>query len=167
MKHDETQAYARDIPRQRTTRKIHPMNTPSITFNKSSGLSNSRFWSTAFGALLLCASAVQAGEPQQPAAEHPLDLSVPRDANALEAWRKKHALERLNSKPYGSGYEARGLGETQGIDTDMTHLPPSQTTGNDSAVSGRSGAGTSGGGSGGGGGGSSGGGGSGGSGRGR
>ena len=159
MKHDETQAYARDIPRQRTRRKIHPMNTPSITFNKSSGLPHGRFWSTAFGALLLCAGAVQAAEPPQPAIERPLDLSVPHDANALQAWRKKQALERLNSKPYGSGYEARGLDGRNNSGADATLFPSTRAPDMNSTAGGRSGGGTSGGGNGGGGGGSGGGGG--------
>jgi hypothetical protein len=135
MKHDETQAYAQEISVQCTARKMCPMNTPSITFNRSSGLPRGRFWATAVAALLLCAGAVQAAEPQPPAAKSP--------------------LERLNSKPYGSGYEARGL---DGRGNDAMLLPPSRTADKDSAAGSQSFGGTSAGSAGGNGGSSSGGG---------
>lgn len=120
MKPDETQAYAQDIARQCTARKIQPMNTPAITLNL-------------LGALLLYAGAVQAAEPQQPASERPLDLSLPHDANALQAWRNKHVLERQNIKRYGSGYEARGLGEGPNSAADTTRRLPTPVHGNGSA----------------------------------
>ena len=77
---------------------------------------------------------------------------MPHDANALQAWRKKQALERLNSKPYGSGYEARGLDGTNSSGADATLLPSTRAPDKDSTAGGRSGGGTSGGGNGGGGG---------------
>ncbi|MDI1246884.1 MAG: hypothetical protein PSV24_15950 [Rhodoferax sp.] len=154
MKPDETQRYVKDIPRQRTARNIHPMNTQTFTLNQPTAwLLQSRIWSTVFGVLLLCAGTAQAAEPQQSAAKRPLDLSVPQDANALEAWRKKQSLERQNSKPYGSGYEARGLEGRNDNSADVTLLPSSRTADKDSAASGRSVGGTSGGGNGGSGGG--------------
>jgi hypothetical protein len=149
MKRDETQAYAQDIARQRTTRKIHRMNTQTFTLKTPTArLPQGRLWSTALGALLLCVGAVQAAEPQQMAAERPLDLSVPHDAKALQAWRKKQALERHNSKPYGSGYEARGLGERKNSDADVT-LPPSSAALDNGHTRGVGSGGSSGGGSGG------------------
>lgn len=105
------------------------MNTPTFTLNPTTtGLPRRPIWFTAFAALLLCASAVQAGEPEQ-------------------------ALGRRIHQPYGSGYEARGLGEP-GKGTEYLILDPSgQTAVNGSTGAGRSGAGSggsSGGGSGGG-----------------
>jgi hypothetical protein len=149
MKHDETQAYALDIPRQCSARKIQPMNTQTFTLNKPNGLQQRRFWPVALGALLLCAGAVQAAEPQQMATSRPLDLSLPRDASALPAWRSKQAIEHQSSKPYGSGYESRGLGESGKSGADETLLPPSRATGNGSARGGGAGAGGGSGGSGG------------------
>lgn len=148
MKRDETQAYALDIPMQRSARKIQPMNTPTITLNL-------------LIALLLCTGAAQAAEPQATAVERPLDLSVPHDAKALQAWRKKQALERHNHKPYGSGYESRGLGEGNSSAADQTLVPSNPAAGNGHSGGGRSGGGSagSGGGSGSGAGGGSGGGG--------
>ncbi|MDD2846219.1 MAG: hypothetical protein PHT57_14835 [Rhodoferax sp.] len=148
MKRDETQAYALDIPMQRSTRKIQPMNTPTITLNL-------------LIALLLCTGAAQAAEPQATAVERPLDLSVPHDAKALQAWRKKLALERNKHKPYGSGYESRGLGEDNSSAAEQTLVPSNPAAGNGHSGGGRSGGGSggSGGGSGGGAGGGSGGGG--------
>jgi uncharacterized membrane protein YgcG len=149
MKHDETQAYAQDIARQRTARKIHPMNTQTFTLKTPTArLPQGRLWSTALGTLLLCAGAVQAAEPQQMADQRPLDLSVPHDAKTLQTWRKKQALERHNSKPYGSGYEARGLGERKNNDADVTLLPSTPAVGN-SHTRGAGAGGSSGGGSGG------------------
>ena len=117
MKHDETQAYAQDIPMQRGARKIQPMNTPTITLNLLS-------------ALLLCAGAVQAAEPVPIGTGRPLDLSVPHDAKALQEWHKKQAFERQNSKPYGSGYESRGLGERTNSAADTTLIPSTPAHGN-------------------------------------
>lgn len=147
MKRDETQAYAPDIRGQRMARKIRPMNTQTFTLNRPTAcLPQSRLWFTAFGALLLCAGAVQAAEPQTTATERPLDLAVPHDATVLQAWRK----------PYGSGYEARGLGERNKSAADATLVPSNPPAGNGHAGgagggsgSGGSGAGGSSGGSGG------------------
>ncbi len=107
MKRDETQAYALDIRRQRTARKIQPMNTPSLPLKLLT-------------ALLLCAGAAQAAEPQAAPSRRPLDLSVPRDAKALPVWRK----------PYGSGYESRGLSQHTDTAVDATPAPSDPAAGN-------------------------------------
>lgn len=107
MKHDETQAYAPDIPGQCSALKIQPMNTPTLTLKLLS-------------ALLLCAGAAQAAEPQAAPSRRPLDLSVPRDVKALPVWRK----------PYGSGYESRGLGQHTGNAAHATPAPSDPAVGN-------------------------------------
>ena len=132
MKHDETQAYAQDIRTQRGAGKIHAMNTPTITLNLLS-------------ALLLCAGASQAAEPQRMTTERPLDASVPHDATALQAWRKKQAHERQHIKPYGSGYESRGLGERTDSAAATTPLPATAAQGDGNARGSGSGAGSGGG----------------------
>jgi len=143
MKHDETQTYAHDIPRQRSPRKIQPMNAQTFTLSQTTAwLPGNLSWFAAFGALLLCVGAVQAGEPESASVEL--------------------ALECQNRKPYGSGYEARGLGEPRKGTDVLTLDLPDPAVGNSNASTGRAGAGgfgagsrgNSGGGSGGGSGGS-------------
>ncbi|MCF8160104.1 MAG: hypothetical protein K9J76_05345 [Polaromonas sp.] len=136
MKHDETQAYAQDIRTQHGAGKMYTMNTPTITLNLLS-------------ALLLCVGAAQAAEPQRLTTERPLDASVPHDAKALQEWRKKQALERNNIKPYGSGYEARGLEGRNNNDAEAILLRSSRTDDKNSVADSQSVGGTSGGGTGG------------------
>ena len=69
MKPDETQAYARDICKQRPARKIQTMNTPTFTLNRPSSLAPGRFLSAVLGSVLLCATAAQAAEPLLPQLE--------------------------------------------------------------------------------------------------
>lgn len=126
MKHDETHAYAPDIPWQRSARKIQPMKTSILTLN-------------VLTALLLSAGAVQAAEPQAAAPQRPLDLTMPHDAKALQAWHKKQALERHKHKPYGSGYESRGLGERNNGAANALPTPSNPMDGNGQAGGGGSG----------------------------
>lgn len=141
MKPDETQRYVKDIPRQCTASNIRPMNTQTFTLTQPTAwLPQSRIWSTAFGALLLCASAVQAAEPQPRVSEQALELSQPQAASVTPMWRKAPARERQSYQPYGSGYEARGLGEAGKSDAEVISGPSTSPT----AGSGRSGGGSGG-----------------------
>ena len=152
MKPDETQRYVKDIPRQCTASNIHPMNTQTFTLTKPTGwLPQSRIWSTAFGALLLCASAAQAAEPKPRVTEKPLDLSQPQAASVTPMWRKAPVPERQDTKPYGTGYEARGLGEASKSDAEVSSGPSSQAAGGGRLGGGSGGSGGSSGGSSGGG----------------
>lgn len=126
MKHNETQAYTPDIHGQRSARKIQAMNTPTLTLNLLT-------------ALLLSSAAVQAAEPLNAAPGRPLDLTVPHDAKALQAWRHQHALERHKHKPYGSGYESRGLAERNSSTAHVMPMHASTATGNSQAGAGRAG----------------------------
>ncbi|MDD2918546.1 hypothetical protein [Rhodoferax sp.] len=115
------------------------MNMRTFTFKKPAGLPCSRGWLTAFGALLLCVNAVQAAESAPAAAERPLELSAPQDVDAMQAWRHRQALERRNRKPYGSGYEARGLAERYNSAADVTLVPSNPTVGDNRNGGGRAG----------------------------
>jgi len=148
MKPDETQAYARDICKQRPARKIQTMNTPTFTLNRPSSLAPGRFLSAVLGALLLCATAAQAAEPQQPATKPPLDLSLPQDASPTPEWRNTQTWERQNHKPYGSGYEARGLGEAKQPKAEVITGGSGSATGGGRASGGSGGSGGGSGGSG-------------------
>ncbi len=90
MKPDETQRNAHDIARQLSLRKIQLMDIKSNN-QLSAGVSATSVLPlhTLFAALLLGAGAVHAAGPQQ----------VPTEQRVV--------------KPYGSGYEARGLGAPQ------------------------------------------------------
>jgi hypothetical protein len=117
-------------------------------FTPGAMLPPSRYLHTVCVALLLAAGAVHAAGAREEVAERPLNLSLPRDAKVLQEWRKTHEAEYLNKKPYGSGYEARGLGGAKNGGTDLSTSPSSGAVG-----SGNSGKGSTGGrGSGGGGG---------------
>ena len=129
------------------------MNTQTFTLTQPTAwLPQSRIWSTAFGALLLCASAAQAAEPQPRVSEQALELSQPQAASVTPMWRKAPARERQSYQPYGSGYEARGLGEASKSDAEVISGPSSQTAGGGRSGGGSGGSGraASGGGSGGG-----------------
>jgi len=90
MKRDETRRNAHDIARQRSLRKIQLMDIQS-TNQLSNGMLPASVWlsRTLFAALLLGVGAVHAAGPQ------------------------KMPSEQRVVKPYGSGYEARGLGIQQ------------------------------------------------------
>lgn len=81
-------------------------------------------------------------------AEQPLNLSLPLDAKLLQEWRRIHEAEYINKKPYGSGYEARGLGGTKNSGTDPLTSPSNGAVGNGNSGSGSTGGRGSGGGGG-------------------
>ena len=101
MKPDETQRNAHDIARQPALRKIQLMDIKSIN-QLSAGVLPASVWPlrALFAALLLGAGAVHAAGPQK----------VPTEQRVV--------------KPYGSGYEARGLGAPQvlPVETDGTSV---------------------------------------------
>lgn len=98
MKPDETQRNAHDITRQPALRKIQPMDIKQ-TNQLSNGVLPASAWlsRTLFAALLLGVGVVHAAGPQK----------VPTEQRAV--------------KPYGSGYETRGLGAPQvvPVETDV------------------------------------------------
>lgn len=63
-----------------------------------------------FGAGSVNAEGAKDAPPPPPA---PLDLSLPRDAAAASAPFKPKTDGRNAGRPYGSGYEARGLGSAK------------------------------------------------------
>ncbi|HPW08978.1 MAG TPA: hypothetical protein PLD78_15140 [Burkholderiaceae bacterium] len=105
MKPDETQRNAHDIARQPALRKIQLMDIKS-TNQLSNGVLPTSAWlsRTLFAALLLGAGAVHAAGPQK----------VP--------------TEQRVAKPYGSGFEARGLGAPQVLPVDADAGNGSSTT---------------------------------------
>jgi len=60
-------------------------------------------------ASLACAGFAHAADEQRPSGERPLDLTLPRGASDASGMRRTAAETDLGAKPYGSGYEARGL----------------------------------------------------------
>ena len=120
-------------------------------FTHHAMLPRGRYLPMVLAALLLGAGAVHAAGTQETATERPLNLSLPRDAKVLHEWRKTQEVEHLNKKPYGSGYEARGLGGAKHSGTDLLISPSSRAAG--SGISGSGSAGGSGAGGGGAGGG--------------
>ncbi|MBK7549224.1 MAG: hypothetical protein IPI20_16030 [Rhodoferax sp.] len=116
MKPDETRRNAHDIARQPALRKIQLMDIKS-TNQLSAGASATCVWPlrTLFAALLLGAGAVHAAGPQK----------VPTEQRVV--------------KPYGSGYEARGLGAPQVLPVDADAANGGGTTMQRTAQSGGSG----------------------------
>lgn len=128
------------------------MDIKSFTpFTPGAMLPSGRYLHMVFVALLLGAGAVHAAGTQEVVAERPLNLSLPRDAKVLHEWRKTHEAEHLNKKPYGSGYEARGLGGAKHSGADLLISPTSRAAGSGTSSGGNSGGSSSGGGSSGGG----------------
>lgn len=118
-------------------------------FTSDAVLLRGRYLRTVCIALLLGAGAVHAAGTQEMAAEHPLNLSLPRDAKVLQEWRRTHEAEYINKKqPYGSGYEARGLGGAKHSGTDLLISPAGRAAGSGNSGSGSTGGGGSGGGGG-------------------
>lgn len=105
MKPHETRRNAHDIARQPALRKIQLMDIKS-TNQLSNGVLPTSAWlsRTLFAALLLGAGAVHAAGPQK----------VPTEQRVV--------------KPYGSGYEARGLGTPQVLPVDADAGNGSSTT---------------------------------------
>ncbi|MDP1647616.1 MAG: hypothetical protein Q8M01_05365 [Rubrivivax sp.] len=114
MKPGDTRWHAQDIAAQPALRNMQPMHTePSNRLATRPLSARTRLLRSVLAALLLGAGAAHAADTQETAVERPLDLSLPRDMPAKAGPIKKPGDGRIDSKPYGSGYEARRLNATR------------------------------------------------------
>lgn len=114
MKPGETRWHAQDIAAQPALRNMQPMHTePSNRLATKPWSKRTRLSCCVLAALLVGAGAAHAADTQETAVERPLDLSLPRDMPAKAGPLKKPGDGRIDSKPYGSGYEARRLNATR------------------------------------------------------
>jgi len=82
---------------------FHPHRT------KGTSQARSRLLQALLAASLTVAGFAHAADEQKPAAERPLDLTLPRAASDASGMRRTAAETDHAAKPYGSGYEARRL----------------------------------------------------------
>ncbi|MCL4745864.1 MAG: hypothetical protein KJZ83_10650 [Burkholderiaceae bacterium] len=104
---------------------------PSNRFVTTPLSSRTRLLRFALAALLLCAGAAHAADTQETAVAPALDLSLPRDVPAKAEPIRKPGDGRIDSKRYGSGYEARGLNASREGATSATEPASGASSGND------------------------------------
>ncbi len=109
-KHDETGRHPRDIAMQCAPRNMQAMHTEASNSTARNAMPMPvRYAQAVLAALLIAAGAAHAGDAPTTTVERPLDLSLARDAHARPDAPKAPGDGRIDTKPYGSGYEARGL----------------------------------------------------------
>lgn len=114
MKPGETRWHAQDIAALPALRNMQPMHTELPNRLATKPLSKgTRLSRCVLAALLIGVGAAHAADTQETAVERALDLSLPRDVAAKAVPLKKPGDGRIDSKPYGSGYEARRLNATR------------------------------------------------------
>lgn len=92
-------------------RNMHGMYTNASNSSATNTVSmRIRFAQTVLTAVLVAAGTSQAGEVPVSTVERPLNLSLPRHVYAGPEAPEAPGDVRVESKPYGSGYEARGFG---------------------------------------------------------
>ena len=79
----------------------------------SASQARTRLLQALLAAALAGVGLVHAADEEKPAEERPLVLSLPRAASDASGVRKTPAAKDIATKPYGSGYEARGLDATK------------------------------------------------------
>lgn len=135
MKPGDTRWHAQDIAAQPALRNMQPMHTePSNRLATKPLSKGTRLSRSVLAALLIGAGAAYAADTQETAVERPLDLSLPRDMPAKAGPIKKPGDGRIDSKPYGSGYEARRLNATRESATSATESAGGTSSGTDGAA---------------------------------
>lgn len=86
---------------------FHPHRTTRISRARS------RLLQALLAASLAGAGLVHAADEEKPTEERPVELSLPRAASDASGVRKTLVAKDIAIKPYGSGYEARGLDATK------------------------------------------------------
>ncbi len=113
MKPGETRWHAQDIAAQPALSNMQPMHTERSNRHTTQSVpSRTLLLCSVLVAHLLGAGVAHAADTdtQESPIARPLDLSLPRDVPGKAGPIKKHGDGRIDSKPYGSGYEARRLG---------------------------------------------------------